>query len=129
MKTIDTIVSLLMVVILTACATAGNKQMEHQTESSVSQVIKEGKTTKSQINAQFGNATTTSFTDSGNEIWTYRHTRAVPHARNFIPFVGIVSSGADVVTKELVIMFDKEGVVSRYTMKETEEIVNSGIAH
>jgi hypothetical protein len=34
-----------------------------------------------------------------------------------------------VKTKELVIMFDKNDVVSKYTMRETDQVVKSGLAH
>ncbi|AEJ00201.1 lipoprotein [Nitrosomonas sp. Is79A3] len=122
-------VSLFMVAILTACTTVGNKQMENQTEGSISQFIVKGKTTKLEVTARFGIATSTSFTDSGNEIWRYNYARSTPHAISFIPFVRLVSSGADVAKKELVIMFNKEHVVSEYTMKESEVVVKSGMAH
>jgi len=63
------------------------------------------------------------------KIWTYKHSRDVSHVRNFIPYVNMISSGADTVTKELVVMFDKNDVVSKYTMREIKGTSNQGIIH
>jgi outer membrane protein assembly factor BamE (lipoprotein component of BamABCDE complex) len=118
-----------IVALLAGCATSGNEKLKDHTQSSISQRITEGKTTKNEVTAALGQPAAVSFTDGGNEIWTYKHARATPQAQNFIPFVGLISSGADVKTKELVLMFNKDGVVTKYTMRETEEVVKSGLAH
>lgn len=69
------------------------------------------------INA-FGSADSVSFTDGGNEVWTYRHSKSKPMARNFIPY-NVFSQGANIQTKELVVLFDGQGVVTNYTFRET----------
>jgi hypothetical protein len=76
-----------------------------------------------------GDATSITFTDGGNEIWTYKYSRATPQAQSFIPIVNIFSSAADVATKELIVMFDKNNIVSKYSMRETQDVVKRGIAH
>ncbi|HVW63524.1 MAG TPA: outer membrane protein assembly factor BamE [Nitrosospira sp.] len=129
MKIAKSLVGLAMIAFLAGCATSGNERLKDHTQSSISHQITEGKTNKNEVTAALGQPTTISFTDSGGEVWTYRHARATPQARNFIPFARLVSSATDVKTKELVIMFDKNGVVSRYTMRETEQVVKSGLAH
>ena len=129
MKAPYIILALLFVTTLSACATSGNKHLENHTETSVSQQIIKGKTKKQEINRLFGEPDNVSFTDSGNQIWTYKFERAVPHARNFVPFVRLFSSGADVTVKELVIMLDRNDVVTEYTMRETNREVKVGIVH
>jgi outer membrane protein assembly factor BamE (lipoprotein component of BamABCDE complex) len=116
-------------ILATGCASGGNERMRDQTQASVSQKIAEGKTGKEEVKEMLGDATSVSFTDSGNEIWTYKHARATPKAQNFIPIVNLFSRGADVKTKELVILFDKNGIVNRYSMRETDDEVKSGLAH
>jgi hypothetical protein len=115
--------------VLSGCVTAGNERMKGQTQSSVAQKITEGKSTKADVLAAYGDATQVSFTDSGNEIWTYEYTRAVPTPQSFIPIVGLFTAGADTTTTGLVVLFDKGGVVSKYTMRETQGVVKHGIAH
>ncbi|SCX88230.1 Beta-barrel assembly machine subunit BamE [Nitrosospira sp. Nl5] len=129
MKIVKSFAGTVLVALVAGCATLGNEKLKDHTQSTISQQITEGKTTKNQVIAALGQPSVVSFTDAGNEIWTYKHARAIPQAQNFIPLVGLVSSGADVKTKELVVMFNKHDVVSKYTMRETEEVVKSGIAH
>lgn len=121
--------SMVVVILLAGCATVGNEKLNEHTKSSISEKIKEGQTTKNDVIAALGQPTSVSLTDAGNEVWTYRHARGTPQAHNFIPIVGLISSGANVKTKELVIMFNKDEVVTKYTMREMEEVVRSGLAH
>ena len=114
--------------VLSGCVTMGNERMKGQTQESVATKITEGKTTKAEVVAAYGDAATVSFTDSGNEIWTYTYTRAVPTAQTFIPIVGIFAGGANTTTTGLVVLFDKNGVVSKYTMRETQGVFKRGIA-
>ena len=109
------------------CASVGNEKMRDQTQASMSKQIIEGKTTKSEVEAALGSANAVTFTDAGNEIWRYQYAHATPKARNFIPIVGLFSRGADVTTKELVILFDKNSVVSKYTMRDSKSVINRGI--
>lgn len=116
-------------ILVAGCASGGNERLRDQTQASVSQKITEGKTSRAEVKDTLGEATSVSFTDNGSEIWTYKHARATPKAQNFIPVVSLFSRGADVKKKELVILFDKDGIVNRYSMRETNEEVKSGLAH
>ncbi len=59
--------------------------------------------------------------------WTHRYARATPQCRNFIPFVGMVSRGDDVATKELVLMFGTTGTVSKMTLHESQDVRREGL--
>ncbi|MGK8266037.1 hypothetical protein [Moraxella nonliquefaciens] len=78
--------ALLAAFLVTGCVSAGNVAMKEQNQQTIEQTIIKGKTNKQEIFGRFGSADGVSFTDSGNEIWTYRHTRSKPMARNFIPY-------------------------------------------
>ena len=120
------VLSLAGIVALGGCATAGNEKMKDQTQASIAAQITEGKT-KDEVKSALGNATSVSFTDSGKEIWTYKHMRASPKAVNFIPVVNLFARGEDVKTKEVVILFEGN-VVTKYTMRETDDQVKQGLA-
>lgn len=122
-----TISALLTALLVTGCASAGNVAMKVQNQQTIGQTIIKGKTNKQEISGRFGSADSISFTDSGNEIWTYRHTRSKPMARNFIPY-NFFSLGENIQTKELVILFDSKGVVSNYTFRETANQSKAGLA-
>ncbi len=119
--------SFLAVFLMVGCASTGNVAMKEQSQQSIESAIIKGKTTKQQVVEKFGAADSVSFTDSGNEVWTYRHSRSKPMARNFIPY-NFFSLGENIQTKELVILFDTKGVVSNYTFRETANQSKSGLA-
>jgi outer membrane protein assembly factor BamE (lipoprotein component of BamABCDE complex) len=102
--------------------------LKDENEKSVATRVIEGKTTKQEVQAAYGQPTQTTFTDGGNEIWTYRYAYATPKAINFVPVVGIFAGGADVQTKELVVMFDKANVVMKFSMREAQQEVSRGTA-
>lgn len=121
------VAAVLTALVLTGCASTGNIVMKEQNQQTIEQVITKGQTTKQDIATHFGSADSISFTDSGKEIWTYRHSRSKPMARNFIPY-NFFSFGENIQTKELVILFDSEGVVSNYTFRETANQSKAGLA-
>jgi outer membrane protein assembly factor BamE (lipoprotein component of BamABCDE complex) len=101
--------------------------LKDENEKSVAARIIEGKTTKQQTQAMYGQPTHTTFTDGGNEIWTYRYAYTTPRAVNLVPIVGIFAGGADVLAKELVVMFDKNDVVARFSLRESQQEVARGV--
>lgn len=121
------VASLAVALLVTGCVSSGNVAMKEQTQQSVDAQIVKGKTTKQDVSKLFGSADNISFTDSGNEVWTYRHSKSKPMARNFIPY-NFFSQGENTQTKELVILFDSKGVVSNYTFRETANQTKVGIA-
>ncbi|UNU72707.1 outer membrane protein assembly factor BamE [Moraxella nasovis] len=120
------VVGMLTALTLTACVSTGNISMKEQSQQSIDSKIIKGKTTKQEIANLFGHADAVTFTDSGKELWTYAYSRSKPKARNFIPY-NFFSLGDNVQTKELVVLFDTQGVVSNYTFRETANQTRYGI--
>jgi len=112
--------------LLLACASSGNVQLQQASKDDLLAQIQEGTTTKAQVEALLGPPDEVSFTENLNEIWTYRHKTATPHASSFIPIVRAFSSGHDVQTKELIVVF-KEGVVAARTMRESTSVQKAGL--
>lgn len=121
------VVSVLTALLLAACASAGNAALKKETSESIAAKIVKGSTTQAQIRALLGSPSSSDFTDSGNQIWRYSHTSSKAMGRNFIPYANLFSSGANVESKELVIFFDKDGVVQNYSMEESKSQVKQGI--
>lgn len=65
-----------------------------------------------------------SFTDSGNEIWTYQFDQMSLDAVSLINPLKNTYNGT---RKQLVIMFDSKGVVSRYNMNASPHKTEMGI--
>ena len=87
----------------------------------------EGKTTQAQVQSMFGAPTVTSFTDSGLEVWTYDFTKMSADAISYVPVVNWFGGSASGTKKSLVVLFDKQNVVQRYSLKEAEVSQKTGL--
>lgn len=113
--------------ILVGCASVGNEALRTESESSVQQKIVQGKTSRSEIRGIFGSPLKTSFTDGGLEIWSYEFSKVSADAVSYIPIVNLFGASASGKKKELVVLFDKEGVVQRYSMSESDVSHKTGL--
>jgi outer membrane protein assembly factor BamE (lipoprotein component of BamABCDE complex) len=113
--------------VLTGCASVGNETLRAESESSVQKKISEGKSTKSEVRSMFGSPMKTSFTDGGLEIWTYEFSKVSADAISYVPLVNLFGASASGTKKELVILFDKSGLVQRYSMSESEVKQKTGV--
>jgi len=113
--------------LLGGCASVGNESIADATHESVSGQLIKGKTTQENVRAVYGDPTTTSFTDSGNEIWEYDFTRMHSKPTNFIPYVNLIHSGAEGDKKSLVIFFDRSKVVRQYTISSSKVDISRGL--
>lgn len=112
---------------LSGCASVGNEKLRAESESTVAQKIVEGKTTKAEIRTMFGSPLKTSFTDGGLEIWNFEFTKVSADAVSYIPLVGLFGGSASGKKKELVLMFDQNSIVKRFSMSESDVTHKTGI--
>ena len=120
-------ISLLIGALLSGCASVGNTVLKKESEASVQQKIVQGKTSKAEIKAMFGAPASTTFTDGGLEIWTYDLTDMHDDPQNFIPVVNLFGRSYGGTKKELVIAFDDNGIVKKFSMTESPVSVKTGI--
>lgn len=112
---------------LTGCASVGSESLRKETESSVSQKIVQGKTTKSEVRAMFGSPTKTTFTDGGLEVWNYDFTNVSADAISYVPIVNLFGASASGKKKELVVLYDNENIVKRFSMSEADVTQKTGL--
>lgn len=117
----------LLSALLSGCASVGNESIADATPESVSAQLIKGKSTQEQVRGLYGDPTTTSFTDSGNEIWQYDFSRMHSKPTNFIPYVNLIQSGAEGDKKSLVVFFDKSKIVRQYTISSSKVDVSQGL--
>ena len=110
--------------IVAGCASSGNKFLKEESLETVESKITQGQTTKQDVRNMCGDPLATSFTDSGNEIWTYQFDQMSLGAVSLINPLKNSYSGT---RKQLVIMFDSNGVVSRYNMNTSPHKTEMGI--
>lgn len=119
--------SFLTVTLLGGCASTGNRVLKSETEKTVSTKLQQGKSTKTQVKKLYGDPTTTSFTDAGNEVWKYTFEDVTGDAVNYIPVVNWFGSSFSGSKKELTILFDKDDIVQRFSMVDSDVKRKSGV--
>lgn len=119
--------SMIAALMLTGCASVGNESLRKESESSVSQKIVQGKTTKSEVKAMFGSPTKTTFTDGGLEVWNYDFSNVSADAISYVPIVNLFGGSASGKKKELVVMYDTADIVKRFSMSESDVTHKTGL--
>ncbi len=118
---------LLLTFLFMGCASSGNEKLRNENDASLSQKITKGVTTKAQVQTALGPADNVSFSDGGSEIWRYFHVVSTAKGVNFVPVVNLFAAGVDQEKKELVILFEEQGVVKNYTFSETQGEQRTGV--
>lgn len=121
------ITAAMVATLLTACASMGNTALKQETATTIAGKITKGQTTQAQIREMLGSPSHTDFTDSGNQIWRYSYAHSKAMGRNFIPYANLFSSGTNIESKELVVFFDKDGIVQNYSMEESKSQSKQGL--
>lgn len=131
MKKLTIAVALASTVLLQACAGVGNSVMKDQTQSSVNAQIVKGTTTRSDLIQSFGMPYSTSFTDSGNVIYTYSYDdtnaltmETVGSALFTWGLAGYKSKGE---RTELTVLFDSNDVVKNFTVNKSKIEAGTGL--
>lgn len=114
---------------IAACATGstGNESLRNESEAAIQKKLSEGKSTKQQVRSMFGSPLKTNFTDGGLEIWTYEFKNVSADAVAYIPIVNMFGATASGTKKELVILFNRDGIVQRFSMSESEVKDKTGL--
>jgi outer membrane protein assembly factor BamE (lipoprotein component of BamABCDE complex) len=113
--------------VVSGCASVGNETLRAESESTVKGKMVEGKTTKAEVKSMFGSPMKTTFTDGGLEVWTYEFSKVSADAVSFIPIVNLFGATASGTKKELVAMFETNGVLKRYAMSESDVKQKTGV--
>jgi len=116
-----------LAVLLVGCASAGNQVLKNESEESITQKLQEGVTTIEEVRAIFGAPADTSYTDGGMMIWKYQLDDVSADAINFIPVVNLFGSSYSGTRKTLTILFDRNDVVSRVNLTESDVQTRSGL--
>jgi outer membrane protein assembly factor BamE (lipoprotein component of BamABCDE complex) len=89
----------------------GNKTI---TDERAQAKVKEGVTTKQQIQTLFGKPMMVYFTDDNEEIWTYTYTKSSTRKITFVPILGLFLGGTDTQMHSLTVRYGEDGVVKAF---------------
>ena len=113
--------------LFTACAVkSGNDKLQDVTKESVTDMIKNGTSTKSEVRSKLGEPTNIDFMENGLEKWEYNHTRKVDKGINYVPVVNWFVKGTNDTKKILVVLFDGE-VVKNHSFSSSEGETMGGL--
>lgn len=129
MKKISLIATSLVLgtVLFSGCAVkSGNDKLQDVTKESVTDMIKNGTSTKSEVRSKLGEPTNIDFMENGLEKWEYNHTRKVDKGINYVPVVNWFVKGTNDTKKILVVLFDGE-VVKNHSFSSSEGETMGGL--
>ena len=114
-------------VLFSGCAVkSGNDKLQDVTKESVTDMIKNGTSTKSEVRSKLGEPTNIDFMENGLEKWEYNHTRKVDKGINYVPVVNWLVKGTNDTKKILVVLFDGE-VVKNHSFSSSEGETMGGL--
>lgn len=114
---------LMACVSLAGCASSGVKISDEKIAT-----LQDGKTTKTEVLASFGQPTSQHRNSDGTSTLIYSHSQTQARAITFVPIVGAFAGGADTTFGSVVLNFDKSGVLSSYSTSSDQHGVATGIA-
>ena len=118
--------SLAAVSLIAGCVSTGNTSLKDETNETIGEKLTEGMS-MNEVRANLGDPFSTSFTDGGLSIWSYEFMEGQMTAQSFIPIVSMFSSGVEGKKKQLVILFDEDDNVKKYTLSDSDYESKSGI--
>ena len=109
---------------MSGCASLGMGAARPLTEEGTRQALTIGVSTKADVTTVMGDAKVNTFR-SGYEVWVYNYKAGLPMFMGFLPVVGTLATVVDASTRdrELAILFDKDGIVRKYRLRESESQV------
>nr|WP_154927478.1 hypothetical protein [Pantoea agglomerans] len=117
--------ALLTLIVLSGCAsTAGNQSIKNETQKSIASKIFKGRTTKQDIQKQFGETLRKTTADTNEDMWFYSIINSNMSVMSYIPIVGLFSNGTDMRSKNLTITFTGDKV-ENWTFSESNDSVHN----
>ena len=113
--------------LFTGCAVkSGNDKLQDVTQENILDMIKNGKSTKSDVRKALGEPSNIDFMESGLEKWEYKHARSVEKGINYVPVVNWFVKGTNDTKKTLIVLFDAD-VVKNHSFSSSEGETMGGL--
>lgn len=121
------LIVLVAALLLSGCASSGNRSLDGATDESISSMLSEGVTKKEEVKSSLGSPMSVAFMPEGKEMWVYSHASFSSDARNFIPFMALLGTSGSGETRTLQILFDDNDVLERYAFSNADTQYGTGI--
>lgn len=108
----------LALAVLSGCTTVGDGQMKALDAQQAAQWLQPGRTSQAEIEQRLGRGSVLRFESSGWQTWHYFYKDGLPKFLDFVPVVGLVTERVESGSKELVLLFDAQGRLRKYALRE-----------
>ncbi len=115
--------AILVTLLLSACASSGVRVTDDQLSQ-----FKEGQTTKQEVIATLGQPTTTMRNADGTTMIMYTYAEARTRGSTFIPIVGAFAGGMDTRSNNVVMTFDRQGILQNTSSSSSQYGTATGIS-
>ena len=114
--------AILAALLLSACASSGVRVTDDQLSQ-----FKEGQTTKQEVITALGQPTTTIRNADGTTMIMYTYAEARTRGSTFIPIVGAFAGGMDTRSNNVVMTFDRQGILQNTSSSSSQYGTATGI--
>ena len=100
---------------LAACGTVGNGRIAQLDDARAQALLVPGRTTRDDARQAFGDGAVIRF-QSGMETWRYQYREGIATGWDDVPYVNLIVARIDPPARELVLLFDANGVLRRWSL-------------
>lgn len=116
------ILAVAVVLMLSACVTTGRKVSQEQVAQ-----FKEGRTTYQEVVEALGEPTSSTLNSDGSRTIIYSYASAQARPESFIPYIGPLLAGSTQESSNVIIQFDRKGVLQHYTASSGKSSTGTGL--
>ena len=102
--------------LLAGCTTAGNGRLVQLEAPQARAMLVPGRTTQAEVRDALGQGTVVHF-QSGLETWHYVYRKGMAKGWDYVPYLNLIAEHLAGDEKELVILFDADGLVKRWSLQ------------
>ncbi len=99
------------------CSTVGNGRLVQLDAAQARTLLVPGKTTQADVRQSLGEGAVIRF-ESGMQTWHYVYREGLAKGWDDVPYINLIVARLDRPVKELVILFDANGVLKRWSLQE-----------
>ena len=101
---------------LAGCETVGNGRIAKMDDASAQSLLVPGRTTEAQVTQALGQGDVIRF-ESGWQTWHYLYREGLGAGWDAVPYINLIAEHMHSPTKELVLLFDPDGTLRRWSFE------------
>lgn len=110
-----------------AVTESGNMVLKEKSKEEIQKSIIKNKTKKDDVLKIYGEPTAKDLLSDGGEKWFYQYVNVADKPENHIPFVSAFKNSYEGEEKDLIILFNKKGIVVNYDISVKKIGASGGV--